>query len=311
MFNFKDYLPKTGVDTISMAVTFVMIPVSYLHGVFFIAPIIWPVRNVPEELAERNTFPYYANLTLMTYLFINTMVNLYYTMTVDTSCGRVALPVVSQPGWYFCPFCQHYSPPRAHHCPTCAKCILKRDHHCYFAGKCVGYYNQRYFIAFLIYLIVSSIYGVISSIWAITILLGTFSLTYIPAILFPVLAWMFQIAPINPWIMLETSLAIFVTVGAGGLLAMQLYTIYHGKTYYEFQKGISVYNRGLKNNFTDSLGAHWLICWIFPFIPSPQPGDGTHYLPRDKAAAAAARYEKPRNSSSLNPSRSRKQAKST
>lgn len=311
VITFKDLLPKTRIDTLAMAVTFVMIPVSYLHGVLMIAPIIWPVRNVPQDLVERNTFPFYVSLVLMTVLFVNTMVNLFYTVTVDTTCGRVALPVVSQPGWYFCPFCQHYSPPRAHHCPTCTKCVLKRDHHCYFAGKCIGYYNQRYFIAFLVYLIISSILGVIMSLWAITILLGSFSLTYIPAILFPVLAWMFQIAPVNPWIMMETSIAIFVTVGAGGLLAVQLYTIYKGQTYYEFQRGVTAYNRGPNNNFTDSLGLHWLICWLFPFIPSHQPGDGTHYLPRDKAAAAGARFEKSQTQANSDKSRSRKQVKST
>ena len=294
-----------------MAVTFIMIPVSYLHGVVYIAPIIWPVRNVPEDLVEKNTFPYYASLVLMTFLFVNTMINLFYTVTVDTSCGRVAaLPVVSQPGWYFCPFCQHYSPPRAHHCPTCTKCVLKRDHHCYFAGKCIGYYNQRYFIAFLIYLTISSICGVILSLWAITILLGGFSLTYIPAVLFPVLAWFFQMTPVNPWIMLETSMAIFVTLGAGGLLFVQLFTIYNGQTYYEYQKRNGAYNRGPKNNFEDSLGSRWPICWIFPLIRSPQPGDGTHYQSRSEAAVVAARYEKPKNSN-LDKSRSRKQVKST
>ena len=311
MVNFKDLFPKTHVDSLAMAFTLVMIPVSYLHGVIFIAPIIWPTTNVPEALAEQNTFPYYASLTLMTFLFVNTMVNLFLTMTVDTSCRRVALPVVSQPGWYFCPFCQHYSPPRAHHCPTCKKCVLKRDHHCYFAGKCVGYYNQRYFVAFLIYLTISSVYGAILSLWAITILLGQFSLTYIPAVLFPVIAFLFQITPVNPWIMMETSIAMFVTVGAGGLLLMQLYTIYNGKTYYEYQKGDGAYNRGPRNNFIDSLGTRWLICWVFPFIPSPQPGDGTHYQPRDKAAAVAARYEKTRNSTNSDQSRSRKLVKST
>ena len=313
MVNLKELLPKTRVDGIAMGVTFVMIPASYLHGIIFIAPIIWPVRNVPPQLTEQNTFPYYTNLILMTFLFLNTMVNLFYTVTEDTTCGRVPLPVVSQPGWYFCPFCQHYSPPRAHHCPTCTKCVLKRDHHCYFAGKCVGYYNQRYFVAFLIYLTISSIYGVMLSLWAITILLGSFSLTYIPAILFPVLAWMFQVAPVNPWIMLETSLAIFVTIGAGGLLAVQLYTIYMGRTYYEYQRGNGAYNRGPKNNFIDALGSRWLICWILPFIPSPLPGDGTHYQPKEEAAAVAARYEKPRGSGSGtdHSRRSRKQVKST
>jgi len=50
----------------------------------------------------------------------------------------------------FCKHCMNYKPDRSHHCKSCRKCILKMDHHCVFIANCVGFYNQKYFILFLI-----------------------------------------------------------------------------------------------------------------------------------------------------------------
>lgn len=272
-----------------MIFTFTMVPTSYLHGVLYIAPTIWPTNepNLPEEMANQNTLPYYGSVILMTFLFLNTFANLILTITVDTTCGRVPLPVVSQPGWYFCPYCRYYSPPRAHHCPSCRKCVLRRDHHCFFAGKCVGYYNHRYFVAFLIYLTMSAVCGVATSFVAIYRLAGGFSLSFIPACIFPVLGWLFQLTPVSPFVLFEMSLALFAVVGAGGLLGLQLYLIARGQTYHEFQKSIQVYGRqGTQKNFADIFGKNWWFCWILPFIPSPRFGDGAHYPPQDQTAGA-------------------------
>ena len=275
------YLPKNHIDAMAMGFTFFMIPVGYLHGVLYIAPTIWPTddSNLPEEITKRNVLPYYCSVFVMTFLFINTYANLILTVTTDTSCGRVPLPVVEQPGWYFCPYCRFYAPPRAHHCPTCQKCIMRRDHHCFFAGKCIGYYNHRYFIAFLIYLILSSLYGIITSSIAIYHMLGGFSLALIPAFIFPVLAWIFQMMPIPTFVMLMTSVAFFVTLCGAGLLGLQMYEIAKGQTYHELQKSIDFYGRSRFENCVDALGKNWWFCWVFPFIPSPRLGDGSHYSP--------------------------------
>ena len=274
------YLPHNHIDAMAMGFTFISIPTSYLHGVLYIAPTIWPTDN--PALTEQNTFSYYCALFFMTFLFVNTYANLILTVVTKTSCGRVPLPVVEQPGWYFCPYCRYYAPPRAHHCPTCQTCVMRRDHHCFFAGKCIGYYNHRYFVAFLIYLTMSSICGVVTSFVAISRLSGGFSLTFIPAIIFPLLAWLLQMMPVNPIVMLETSLAIFVTFGAGGLLGLQVYMLSRGQTYHELQKNIHVYGRTTTENIADVLGKNWWFCWLLPIIPSAQPGDGAHYPPMDQ-----------------------------
>ena len=61
--------------------------------------------------------------------------------------------------WNYCRKCGHDTPPRCHHCPMCETCILKRDHHCFFSGRCVGFYNQRYFIVFLIWAVFGTTYS--------------------------------------------------------------------------------------------------------------------------------------------------------
>lgn len=256
-------------DGLAMVFTFVMIPVAYLHGVLYIGPTIW----------DSNSMTYGCHVIFTTFLFVNAMANLLLTILTDTSCGRVSLPVVAQPGWTFCPYCQHYTPPRAHHCTTCNTCILRRDHHCYFAGKCVGYYNHRYFMAFLIYVMSAAIYGVLLSFVAISMLSGGLSWNIIPSLVFPVLAWLLQMMPAGPLVMIETSVAMFAALGTAGLLALQLHQVMHGQTLWEYRKGVEQYNRGLAGSLQEVMGRNWWYCWLLPFLPSPLPGDGSHYPP--------------------------------
>ncbi|XP_057961283.1 protein S-acyltransferase 11 isoform X2 [Malania oleifera] len=65
--------------------------------------------------------------------------------------------------YIFCHFCSRPKSPRTHHCRSCGTCILDMDHHCPFIGNCVGAGNHRYFIAFLISAVISTIYVSIMS----------------------------------------------------------------------------------------------------------------------------------------------------
>ena len=53
-----------------------------------------------------------------------------------------------------CQFCRMRKHERSSHCSTCDNCVLKRDHHCTFIGNCVGYGNTRFFLNFLVWMIV-------------------------------------------------------------------------------------------------------------------------------------------------------------
>ena len=57
-----------------------------------------------------------------------------------------------------CHLCSTVKPPRVHHCSLCGSCVMKMDHHCPWINNCVGFHNQRYFILFLVSLLVGTLY---------------------------------------------------------------------------------------------------------------------------------------------------------
>eukprot|EP00918_Siedleckia_nematoides_P101209 GHVU01221140.1.p1 GENE.GHVU01221140.1~~GHVU01221140.1.p1 ORF type:complete len:229 (+),score=17.79 GHVU01221140.1:313-999(+) len=52
-----------------------------------------------------------------------------------------------------------WKPPRAHHCRVCQRCVFRMDHHCPWISNCIGSRNQKYFILFLLYTVISCVLG--------------------------------------------------------------------------------------------------------------------------------------------------------
>jgi hypothetical protein len=55
-----------------------------------------------------------------------------------------------------CTKCNVCRMPNVHHCSLCQGCIYSMDHHCPWLNNCIGQFNQKYFIQYCIYSLVSS-----------------------------------------------------------------------------------------------------------------------------------------------------------
>lgn len=60
-----------------------------------------------------------------------------------------------------CKKCDCIKVPMSHHCSICKSCISRMDHHCPWVNNCVGYYNQKHFLLFLIYVFLGSVHAMI------------------------------------------------------------------------------------------------------------------------------------------------------
>ncbi|KAG6550600.1 hypothetical protein Mapa_007853 [Marchantia paleacea] len=98
-------------------------------------------------------------------LLFNTLFNFALSSHVQAGpVGKIAwgevgfVPRGGLEGHTFCDYCQTPKPASAHHCRKCGTCVMDMDHHCPFIGNCVGANNHRYFILFLLYIVISCLY---------------------------------------------------------------------------------------------------------------------------------------------------------
>ena len=62
----------------------------------------------------------------------------------------------------YCLICNAFKPERSHHCSVCNKCVLNMDHHCPWVDNCIGFYNRKYFMQLLFFVVMLTIYVDIS-----------------------------------------------------------------------------------------------------------------------------------------------------
>ena len=80
---------------------------------------------------------------------------------LDTNNIRFLDTVLSK----HCKKCNSVKPPQSHHCSICGRCIARMDHHCPWVNNCVGYYNQKFFLLFLLYVGLGSSHALVMMAW--------------------------------------------------------------------------------------------------------------------------------------------------
>ena len=67
----------------------------------------------------------------------------------------------------YCLICNAFKPERSHHCSVCNICVLNMDHHCPWVDNCIGFYNRKFFMQLLFFVVTLTIYVDISEIYFI------------------------------------------------------------------------------------------------------------------------------------------------
>ena len=128
---------------------FTLVCLNYIFTVFY----IW----FPKTLED----PFCGFCFLLYYhiLFILIVWTVYATSKSDP--GQVPLYW----GFYigdpdskrtrYCLMCNVFKPLRCHHCSMCNRCVLNMDHHCPWINSCIGFYNRKFFIQMVFYLIIT------------------------------------------------------------------------------------------------------------------------------------------------------------
>jgi len=179
----------------------------------------------------------------------------------------------------YCDKCMTYKPPRCHHCSMCNRCVLKMDHHCPWINQCVGFYNYRYFLLFLMWLLVGCLFIVITY-WPIFISITSMG---VESRYFVDLDLNGRHMTLFAWV-IGCAISISVLILGG----FHLYLVTSNLTTLEFQSKFTeralmhpfgkvprnVYNLGWSANMRQVFGPFNNFRAVLPGLAEPMTGDG-------------------------------------
>lgn len=133
-----------------VAMICIVICYEYYSYVFWLKPLVSPLD---EKFTTRIILHilFHFLLFMMVWSFIVTMktipgfIPLYWGFYIgDEEYKRKR----------YCLICNAFKPERSHHCSVCNICVLNMDHHCPWVNNCIGFYNRKFFMQLLFYLLI-------------------------------------------------------------------------------------------------------------------------------------------------------------
>lgn len=172
-----------------------------------------------------------------------------------------------------CKICSDgWKPPRAHHCKVCQSCIFRMDHHCPWINNCVGLQNQKVFILFLGYTLLTALVTLV-------LILGSAA------------CWLFGVgSPARPsdsfWGVCMTALVALMCVASlffvTEFLQEQLEGIQSNSTLVETYQRTHGAQSTFRNHLLGVFGTKWWI-WLWPCPSAPPPDYSEPALPNDES----------------------------
>lgn len=174
------------------------------------------------------------------------------------------------------------APPRSFHCTHCNACILKRDHHCFFSDSCIGFYNQRFFILYIVYMVWGNIWALylqityLNDVYPLNSFYDLFSFFPLVTIVQFLLG---KFSILNAILMIQIPLCCLCLCAAVFFLLFELMLMLKGVTSYESHKTGPIYDQGMCNNIRSVFGPIKTIPLqiLFPLFRVDQQNDGSQW----------------------------------
>lgn len=274
----RDFTPKKkDVSKLGIAFFWGMTISLFLESVFYLIPHIFSGWNMVIFIL----------LAIFT-LFLTTInwMGMFFGSTgfVDKELSKKHFPQATETprGWKYCPTCQVDAPPRSFHCTHCNACILKRDHHCFFSDSCIGFYNQRFFILYIVYMVWGNIWALylqityLNDVYPLNSFYDFFSFFPLVGIVQFLLG---KFSILNAILMIQIPLCCLCLCAAVFFLLFELMLILKGVTSYESHRTGPIYDQGIGNNIRSVFGPIKTIPLqiLFPLFRVDQQSDGSQW----------------------------------
>ncbi|KAH8275454.1 hypothetical protein KR026_007690, partial [Drosophila bipectinata] len=263
-------LPRSIADFGCFLLVAIFVPVTYIFQITVVIPELFAIGGF-----------FYTVLWLASlFIVFNISSNMLAAMLVDTTIRMELLKPPSEPvklgRWRSCHDCQTLVPPRSWHCEVCNVCVLKRDHHCRFIGCCIGHHNYRYFLFFLVYMIIGSLAALITHsvyLWYLHV-----DVYWQLSSLYTVVAPALSLTLKPSW---ESFYLIIYELNLLGFGISFLLLIFHWPIVsigsVSRERNSRKYDRGLRGNLEMVLGHRMHLTWLSPFVRSELPHDGVNW----------------------------------